>query len=207
MNDFIRFAHISDIHIGKRVNGFSLIEDQGYVLKQILDIAREKNVDGILIPGDIYDRSDPSAEAVKLFDWFLSSLSSIGKPIFISSGNHDSATRLSYGADIFGALNIHISPVYDGCIKPVRVKNADIYMLPFLNPSWVRSIFPDEKIDTYTDAIRVAISHIDIDKSRINVLLSHQFVTGAVTSESEEMYVGGLENVDISVYDDFDYDN
>ena len=92
-------------------------------------------------------------------------------------------------------------------VKPVRVKNADIYMLPFLNPSWVRSIFPDEKIDTYTDAIRVAISHIDIDKSRINVLLSHQFVTGAVTSESEEMYVGGLENVDISVYDDFDYDN
>ncbi len=205
----MKLFHLSDLHLGKRLNEFSMTEDQNYILKEILTIIGREKPDGVIIAGDVYDRSVPSEEAMKLWDGFLISLAEKNVPVFAISGNHDSAIRFSDHGELIDSAGIHLSPVYDGSTKCHTLKAGDvsvnIYMLPFIRPALVRSIFPDEEINDYTDACRVAISHMDVDKDKTNILIAHQFVTGAVRCESEEITVGGLDNVDASVFDDFDY--
>lgn len=204
----MKFIHISDLHLGKRLHEASLIEDQQAILEQILDIVDAEKPAGILIAGDIYDKSVPSAEAVSLFDFFISELAKRRLEVFAISGNHDSAERIAFGSKIMNGVGIHFSPVYDGEIIPATLKDGygevKIYMLPFVKPSHVRRWYENEDINSYTDAVRVAVDKMNIDKTVRNVLITHQFVTGAIRSESEES-VGGTDNVDASVFEDFDY--
>ena len=216
----MRLIHLSDLHIGKRVNEFSMLEDQEYILKEILCIIDDEQPDGVIIAGDVYDKSVPSEEAVKLLDSFLTSLAKRKLQVYIISGNHDSAAKLAFASSLIDLSGIHISPVYDsaqiammgnGLVRPYKLEDGkgqmvNIYMLPFVKPAMVRSVFPDEVdgINDYTDACRVAVEHMDVDEKVTNILVAHQFVTGAVRSESEEN-VGGLDNVDVSVFDSFDY--
>lgn len=216
----MRLIHLSDLHIGKRVNEFSMLEDQEYILKEILGIIDDEQPDGIIIAGDVYDKSVPSEEAVKLLDSFLTSLAKRNLQVYIISGNHDSAAKLAFASSLIDLSGIHISPVYDSAQmadveerlgRPYHLADGkgqvvNIYMLPFVKPATVRAVFPDEaeEIKDYTDACSVAVEHMDIDEKATNILVAHQFVTGAVRSESEEN-VGGLDNVDVSVFDSFDY--
>lgn len=201
----MKFIHLSDLHLGKRVNGFSMLEDQRVVLAQILSIIDEESPDAVLIAGDVYDKGVPPIEAVELFDWFLVELAP--RQVFIISGNHDSPERLAFGSRLLDASGIHISPVYDGQVKPVSLTDShgavDIYMLPFVKPVHVRRFFPE--VESYTDAVRAAVAGMQVDTQKRNVLLTHQFVTGAETSDSEELSVGGTDNVDASVLEPFDY--
>ena len=201
----MKLIHLSDLHIGKRVNEISMIDDQEYILLQILQIIEDEKADAVLIAGDVYDKSVPSAEAVELLDGFLFALAQRKLQVFLSSGNHDSAERLAFGGRLMTERGIHISPVYDGQIIPVSVGNADIFMLPFLKPAHVKRFYPDEGIESYTDACRVAVEKMQINTQRRNVLLAHQFVTGSETCESEEISVGGSDNVDAAAFDGFDY--
>ena len=205
----MKLIHLSDLHIGKRVNEVSMIEDQDYILRQIIGIIDDEKADAVLIAGDVYDKTVPSAEAVTLFDDFLCQLAERKLPVFIISGNHDSPERLAFGRKLMESNNIHISPVYDGELKPVSLCDehgqVDFWLLPFIKPIHVKRYFPDAKIESYTDACRVAVENMNLDKAKRNVLLTHQFVTGAATCESEELSVGGSDNVDASVFADFDY--
>ncbi len=207
----MRLIHISDLHIGKRVNEFSMLEDQEYILKKILEIIDLEQPDGVIIAGDIYDRSAPGDEAVKVLDGFLTSLAKRKQQVYMISGNHDSAAKLAFASKLIDISGIHISPVYDGHVEPQVLKDKNgvtvkIYMLPFVKPATVRAVFPDEAdgIVDYTDACRVAIGHMGVDEAETNILVAHQFVTGAERSKSEEN-VGGLDNVDVSVFEPFDY--
>lgn len=205
----MKLIHLSDLHIGKRVNEFSMLEDQEYILTKIINIIDEEKPDAVLIAGDVYDKSVPSAEAVQLFDDFLVRLSKRNLHTFIISGNHDSSERLAFGGRLMDASDIHLSPVYNGKIEPMSLEDengkVNFYMLPFIKPINVRRFFEDEAIESYTDAVRVAVKNMGIDQNERNVLVTHQFVTGAERSESEEISVGGSDNVDASVFDGFDY--
>lgn len=205
----MRFLHLSDLHIGKRLNEFSLLEDQAYILGQILEITKSEQPDGVLIAGDVYDKAAPSAEAVGLFDDFLTRLSRSGTAVFLISGNHDSPERIAYGSRILDRCRIYLSPLYEGKTEPVILKDeigeVAVYLLPFLKPAMLRRFWPEEEIGSYTDALRLAVGAMDIDPSRRNILVAHQFVTGASRCESEEVTIGGLDNVDASVFAAFDY--
>ena len=205
----MRFVHISDLHLGKRVNGFSMIEDQKFILTKIINIIDEEKAEGILIAGDIYDKSIPSEDAIKLWDEFINELANRKIQVFIISGNHDSAIRLSEHNELVRMAGVHLSPVYDGNIIPYTFEDKygklNVYMLPFIKPVTVRQVFPDEDIKDYTDACRVAIRHMHINQDERNILVAHQFVTGATTCDSEEISVGGMDNVDVTVFDEFDY--
>lgn len=205
----MRFLHLSDLHIGKRLNEFSLLEDQAYILGQILEITKSEQPDGVLIAGDVYDKAAPSAEAVGLFDDFLTRLSRSGTAVFLISGNHDSPERIAYGSRILDRCRIYLSPLYEGKTEPVILKDeigeVAVYLLPFLKPAMLRRFWPEEEIGSYTDALRLAVGAMDIGSSRRNILVAHQFVTGASRCESEEVTIGGLDNVDASVFAAFDY--
>jgi len=205
----MKIMHLSDLHLGKRVNEFSMLEDQEYILTKIVNIIDEQLPEVIVIAGDVYDKAVPSAEAVELFDDFLVRLSKRNLKVFVISGNHDSAERIAFGGRLMDKSGIYMSPVYGGKVEPVTLLDeyGDIcfYMLPFVKPSNVRRFYPGNEIDSYTEAIKVAVENMNIDTSRRNVLVTHQFVTGALRTESEEVSVGGADNVDVSVFDGFDY--
>lgn len=205
----MKIIHLADLHIGKRVNEFSMIDDQKYILNQILKIIDKEKPDAVIIAGDVYDKQVPSIEAVELLDSFISDISKRKTTTFIISGNHDSAERLAFGSSLMAMGKIYISPVYNGKISKYTLKNdfgsANFYLLPFVKPNHVKRFFPNEKIESYTDAIRVVVDNLKLDTSEINILIAHQFVTGASRTESEEISVGGLDNVDASVFEDFDY--
>lgn len=238
----MKFIHLADLHIGKRVNAFPMLEDQRYILKQILTILREEQPDGgVILAGDIYDKAIPSAEAVELFDEFLTQLAALRLRVFIIAGNHDSPERIAFGNRLMDRSGIYLSPVYDGHVKRITCPDSaasvtlsaanavdlnagthsvesastsaaastcppvDVYLLPFLKPANVRRFYPEETIESYTDAMRVAIAHMDIDPTHRNLLVTHQFVTGASRSDSEDISVGGSDNVDASVFAPFDY--
>lgn len=205
----MKLLHLSDLHIGKRVNEVSMLEDQKYILGQVLAIVRDEGPDAVLIAGDVYDRTVPPAEAVTVFDDFLWALAAQKCPVLIISGNHDSAERLSFAARLLEGAGILISPVYDGTVKTITLHDChgdvNFYLLPFLKPAHVRRFYPGETIETYTDACRAALAHTQFDPAARNVLLAHQFVTGSETCGSEEISVGGTDNVDVSVFDGFDY--
>lgn len=205
----MKFLHLADLHLGKRVNGFSMLEDQAYILRQILAILDDEQPDGVLIAGDVYDKSVPSVEAVGLLDGFLTELRARGVPVLLISGNHDSPERLAFGGRVMDSCGIHISPVYDGALAPVTLQDAfgpvHVWLLPFVKPAHVRRWFPDADIESYTDAMAEAVAHMDIDTAARNVLVTHQFVTGGTRSGSEELSVGGTDNVDSGVFAPFDY--
>lgn len=205
----MRLLHLSDLHLGKRVNEFSMLEDQKYILKEIIRVIDVQKPDGILIAGDIYDKSTPGEEAVRLLDDFLTRLAERKLPVFIISGNHDSAVKLSFASGLIDQSGIHFAPAYAGEIAPYHLGEREnevcIYMLPFVRPAAVRSVFPEEKIENYTDAVRVAIEHMQLDPKKCNILVAHQFVMGAKRCESEEVSVGGLDQVDAGVFQDFAY--
>ena len=205
--------HLADLHLGKRVNGFSMMEDQEYILNRILEIMEEEQPDGLLIAGDVYDKTIPPAEAVRRMDDFLTAVAEKHVPVFLISGNHDSAERVAFGHQLMQGSGIWISPVYDGTIRHHTLEDrwgeVNIYLVPFLRPSVVRSFFPDAEIGDYTDALRTIIEDLQVDTSRRNVVLAHQFVTAAgalpETCDSEQLSVGGLDRVDGSVFSPFDY--
>lgn len=205
----MKFLHLADLHLGKRVNGFSMLEDQAHILRQILAILDGEQPDGVLIAGDVYDKSVPSVEAVELLDGFLTELRTRGVPVLLISGNHDSPERLAFGGRVMDSCGIHISPVYDGALAPVTLQDAfgpvHVWLLPFVKPAHVRRWFPDADIESYTDAMAEAVAHMDIDTAARNVLVTHQFVTGGTRSGSEELSVGGTDNVDSGVFAPFDY--
>ena len=205
----MKFIHLSDLHIGKRVNEFSMVEDQKYILEQILDIVDKENPEGILIAGDIYDKQVPSAEAVQVFDSFLTALAGKKIPVFAVSGNHDSPERIAFGAQIMSGSGICFSPVYNG--KTVKYCLMDsngeiwIHLLPFIKPATVRHATGNEEVRTYQDAAAEAVKRMEIDPLKRNILVAHQFVTGAFRCDSEEVSVGGVDQIDGKVFEAFDY--
>lgn len=205
----MKFLHLADLHLGKRVNGFSMLEDQAHILRQILAILDDERPDGVLIAGDVYDKPVPSVEAVGLLDGFLTELRARGVPVLLISGNHDSPERLAFGGRVMDSCGIHISPVYDGALAPVTLHDefgpVHVWLLPFVKPAHVRRWFPDADIESYTDAVAEAVAHMDIDAAARNVLVTHQFVTGGTRSGSEELSVGGTDNVDSGIFAPFDY--
>ena len=205
----MKIMHLSDLHLGKNLNGFSLYEDQRHIHKQILQIAKEEAIDAVMIAGDVFDKSVPTNQAIQLFDEFLTSWAELHLPVFIISGNHDSAQRVAFGANLFKDNNIFISPIYDGKISHITLKdehgNINFYLLPFIKPAIVRSYFPDEEITSYNQAVKIALKQISLNPNERNILIAHQFVTGAYTCDSEEIIVGGIDNVDAQLFQDFDY--
>jgi exonuclease SbcD len=205
----MRLMHLSDLHLGKRVYEFSMYEDQKYILKQILEIAGEQKADAVLISGDVYDKPIPPAEAVQLFDDFLTALSDRKVPVYVISGNHDSAERLSFGARLMTQSSVFMSAAFHGTVQKYSLQDeygtVNFYLLPFLKPTIVRQAYPEAEIGSYQEAVQYVLAQTPVEKSQRNVLLAHQFVTGAKTSESEEILVGGLDNMDASLFDDFDY--
>lgn len=205
----MKIIHMSDLHLGKRLNEISLIEDQEYILKKILTAVKEEAPGAVIIAGDVYDKAVPSAEAVALFDDFLFNLTELGTEIFVISGNHDSAERIAFGSRMLDKSGIHMSPVFTGSIEATRIEDeygtVAIYMLPFIKPANVRRFCEDRELKSYTEAIDYVISGIEKRNDERNILVAHQFVTGSSRSESEEISVGGTDNVDASVFSGFDY--
>ena len=201
--------HLSDLHIGKKVNEYSMLQDQEYILKEILQIIDNKKVETVIIAGDVYDKSVPLTKAMGLFDEFLYQLSGRDINIFVISGNHDSPERISHYGRMMEINKIYLSPVYNGKVKPITLNDdygeVNFYLLPFVRPADIRRYFPDEKIENYTDAVKVAIDNMNVDFNERNILVTHQFVTGAELSESEDIIVGGTDNVSGEVFDGFDY--
>lgn len=205
----MKLLHLSDLHLGIRINGFSMLEDQSYILDQILEIAKEEKPQAVLLCGDLYDKAVPPAEAVQLLDFFLVALSEMGVRVFAISGNHDSAERLSFGSRLMAGSGVYMAPVYHSGIQPLILEDefgpVYFWMIPFVKPAQVRRFFPEEAIESYTDALCRVIGSLDLDQTQRNVLLAHQFVTDGERTDSEETSVGGLDNVDSTAFDSFDY--
>lgn len=205
----MKFIHLSDLHIGKRVNEVSMLEEQKHILEQILGIIDAEAPQAVLICGDVYDKSIPAAEAVTLLDDFLWQLSQRKLEVFLISGNHDSPERLAFGGRLMAGTGIHLSPVYNGNVTPISLSDEYgevlFWLLPFVKPGHVRRFYPEATIESYTDALQIALENMGVDMSRRNVLLTHQFVTGCTTCDSEELRVGGTDNVDADVFEGFDY--
>lgn len=210
----MRFIHLADLHIGKRVNEFSMMEDQKYILRCVLELVDEqkekgKAIDGVLIAGDVYDKSVPAAEAVQLLDWFLTELVARNLPVYMVSGNHDSGERLSFGAHLLEKSGVYLRSVYDGCLEPIELEDSygklNLYMLPFVKPAHVRKALDDDTITTYQDAVCAVLEHASVREEERNILIAHQMVTGAQRCDSEEISIGGLDNIDADVFDIFDY--
>ena len=212
----MKFMHLADLHLGKTLGDFDLIDDQRYILEQILEIAKKESVDAILIAGDVYDKAIPSEAATRLLDEFLKKLVSARIKTYMISGNHDSDDRLNYGSSLFESSEIYISAIYDGKLKEKTISDGEtevcIYMLPFVKASHVRHFYPDEEIENYEDALRLIIEKAEIDENKVNLILAHQFVAGKgedpVLSGSESagtQSVGLVEKIGYDVFDKFDY--
>lgn len=206
----MKILHTSDLHIGKRISGYSMLDDQRYILNQVVHIAESEKPDAMILAGDIYDKAIPSGEAVALFDEFLVNLSRLHVPLFIISGNHDSQERLAFASRIMKESGVYVSPVYDGKITPVILSDewgeVAFYLLPFVKPSMVQHYAETDKdLTSYDAAMRYVVEQMGLNKECRNVLVAHQLVTGAERSDSEDLVIGGLDNVDGSVFDNFDY--
>ena len=205
----MKFIHLSDLHLGKRFHERSLLEEQSSLLEQVLGVVGREQPDAVLIAGDVYDKPVPPAEAVRVFDDFLVRLAKFPCKTFLIAGNHDSAERLSFAARLIAPSGIFMAPAYDGQVQPVELRDDGgtvcIWMLPFLKPAAVRACFQEDSVESYTDAVRTAIAHMPLDSKVRNVLVTHQFVTGAQSAGSETVNVGGADNVDAAVFAPFDY--
>lgn len=205
----MKFFHVADLHLGKRYGEFPLITDQRHILNEILKYADIEKPQAVLIAGDVYDKPVPPTDAVELFDWFLNELADRGLQTFVVSGNHDSAERLAFASRLTGGSGVHFSPVFSGRAECVKLSDCHgdicVYMLPFIKPATVRRFYPEDEITGYTFAVRAALNASEIDPAVRNVLVAHQFVTGACGSGSEELVVGDVGNVDADVFGVFDY--
>lgn len=205
----MKLLHLADLHLGKRVNGFSMLDDQKYILSQIVACIDIEQPQVILLAGDIYDKTIPSEDAVSLFDDFLVQLAKRNLEVFIISGNHDSAERVAFGSRLMEASGIHFAPVYQGSVSPIVLQDdigeVAFYLLPFLKPAQVRRFFPEASITNDTDAMHQVVSNLQCNPKRRNVAVAHQFVMGAALSGSEELSIGGLDAVDATVFAGFDY--
>lgn len=203
----MKFIHTSDLHLGRKLNDISLISDQKYILDNICLLCKENNVDFLLISGDIYDKSVPSNEAMMLFDEFINKLVSLNIKVFAISGNHDSDCKISYFSNLLKKSDIYMSEVFNGRLEKYTLDDEygfyNIYLLPFVKPQNVRRFY-DDVIETYDDAVKVIIKNANIDYSQRNIILAHQFITGAISSDSE-ISLGGIENVNVGCFLDFDY--
>ena len=205
----VKFLHIADLHLGKRLNGVSFLEDQIFLLNQISALAEAEHADAVVIAGDVYQKASPQSEAMAAFDAFVTRLAAAGIRVLVISGNHDSAQRISYFSALVRNAGVYVSEEFTGTVQTVALSDAfgevRFGLLPFLKPIQARRFYPDEKIETYEDAVRAVLRHSPIDPAARNVLVCHQFVTGAETCDSEETAVGGLDCVDASAFDDYDY--
>lgn len=205
----MRFIHISDLHLGKKVYEYSMLEEQKNALWQVLATVDEEKVDGIFIAGDIYDKSIPTIEAMEVYDSFLVELSNRNIDVFIISGNHDSPERVGFGAEFFKSKRIYISKAYEGKIQYVDKEdtygNVRIHLIPFLKPANVRRFHQEAEINDYNSAIRTVVDNMELYKEGRNIVLVHQFITGAVRSQSEESFLGGMDNIEYDLFDEFDY--
>lgn len=212
----MKLMHVGDLHLGKSLGDFDLTEDQEYLLNQLLGIVEKQAVDAVLIAGDVYDKAIPSEAATRMLDYFLSSLAKRNVYVYMVSGNHDSDERLNYGSNLFETNHIYISTKYEGNLYKQTLKvgkdEADIYLLPFVKASQVRHFLPGAKIESYDDAVRAILDKANIDESRNNVLVAHQFVMGK--SEDPELSgseslgtqsVGTVEKIGYDCFDLFDY--
>lgn len=201
----MRFLHLADLHIGKRLNNFSLLDDQKHVLAQAIEMAKE--CDAVLIAGDLYDKSQPSADAIRTVSNFLVTLSKLEKPVFVISGNHDSAEQIAYCHELLGQCGVFVSPSFEGTLSPYVLQDefgeVHLWLLPFIKPANVRRYCAE--VNSYDDAVRVALGSAAMDLSVRNVLVAHQFVLGCEVSESENRLIGGLDQISLSLFDDFDY--
>lgn len=205
----MKFMHLSDLHLGKKVNGYSMIEDQKYIINNILEIIDNENIQSVIIAGDVYDKSVPPVDAVELFNDFLEELENRNLYVFVISGNHDSPERIAFGNSFMRKSKIYFSPVYNGEINEIELNDEygkiNIWMLPFIKPLNVRKVYEDKVINTYNDAVKTVIDNLKIDTNERNIMITHQFVTGAERTDSEEISVGGSDNIDVSNFDKFDY--
>lgn len=205
----MRFIHTADLHLGKQFNDVSLLDDQEYILGQITDIAKRKKADALIVAGDIYQRSSPQADAMVLFDRFVSKLSAEGIKVIAISGNHDSADRISYLSGLVRDSGVYMSETYNGTVQSIALRDeygeVTVWMLPYLRPAQVKKALPGEKITSFQSAMEAVIRSMGLDERKRNVLICHQFITGGELSESEDIYAGGLESIDASVFDSFDY--
>lgn len=205
----MKFIHTADLHLGKQLGDLSMLEDQAFILDQIIHIAHEERADAVLIAGDVYQRATPQAEAMALFDSFVSRLAEAGRRVFIISGNHDSALRIAYFASLVRGAGVHVTEAFEGSLQRVTLTDRDgeidLWLMPFLRPAQVKRFLPEEKIGSYQDAVAAVIRRAEIDPSRRNVLLCHQFVAGSEICDSEEHSVGGLDAIDGRLFDVFDY--
>ena len=205
----MKFLHTADLHIGKQLNDVSFLEDQRHILSQIASLAEQEQVDAVLVAGDVYQKSSPPAEAMTLFNDFVTRLVRAGIRLFAISGNHDSDQRISYFSELIRASGVYVSERFEGSVQRLRLSDEygpiNICMLPFLRPAQVRRFYPDERIASYQDAMRAVLTHFPVDAQERNILLCHQFITGAERSDSEEASVGGLDNIDAELFDAYDY--
>lgn len=205
----MKILHLSDLHLGKKVNEFSMIKEQKDILEKIIDIIKTEEIDTVLIAGDIYDKAVPTLEAIELFDDFLYDISEFLLKILIITGNHDSAERMAFADRFLERSGIYIVSSIEDCLNAVTLKDdigdVNVYMIPFLKPIYVKAQFPEEEINSYNDALKVVVKNMKIDNTKRNILMSHQFVTGAITSDSEQLSLGGLDNIDANLFFDFDY--
>ena len=206
---YLIILHLSDLHLGRRFHDVSLLEDQRYILEQILELLDSNGADAVVVAGDLYDKPVPPAEAVQLLDWFLTQLSRRSLPVLLVSGNHDSQERIAFGTDLLPSSGIHVSPVFEGPAEPVILRDqygpVCFYLLPFIKPIHVRRAFPDREILTYTDAVQTVVEAWQPDSACRNVLVAHQLVTGGLRSDSETVSIGGLDDVSVSALEGFDY--
>lgn len=212
----MKFLHLGDLHLGKSLGDFNLIDDQEYILNEIMEMTERESIDAVLIAGDVYDRADPSEAAIRLLDSFVSQLASKGVKTFMISGNHDSDERLNYGRILFEKNQIYISSIFNGELsKYVVTKDGvevNVYLLPFVKASQVRHFFPEENIENYEDAVRVILSHANVDTTKKNILVAHQFVAGrgedpalGGSEGSAIQNVGLVEKIGYDLFDQFDY--
>lgn len=212
----MKFLHLGDLHLGKSLGDFDLIEDQKYILNQILEIISREYVDAVLIAGDVYDKSIPSESATNLLNYFLNRLAKQNIQTYMISGNHDSDDRLNYGSYLFESSKIYISSIYNGTLYKQTINEdackINIYLLPFVKASQVKHFFPDAKIESYNDAVKVILDNADIDENECNLLVSHQFVTGkgcdpalGGSESTGTQSVGLVEKIGYDCFDAFDY--
>ena len=205
----MRFLHLADLHIGKRLNEFSLIEDQKFIFDKILNIIDEKKIEAVLIAGDVYDKPVPSAEAVTVLNSFLNSLAKRNLKVFVISGNHDSQERIGFGADLISQSGVYMSKPFSGNVETHKIKDEygeiNIYMLPFIKPAMVKHVYEEADIDSYDSAMAYVMEQTKVDESERNLLIAHQFVRGADRCDSEEVSVGGIDEVSVENFKRFDY--
>lgn len=205
----MRFLHLADLHIGKRLNEFSLIEDQKFIFDKILNIIDEKKIEAVLIAGDVYDKPVPSAEAVTVLNSFLNSLAKRNLKVFVISGNHDSQERIGFGAELISQSGVYMSKPFSGNVETHKIKDEygdiNIYMLPFIKPAMVKHVYDEAGIDSYDSAMAYVMEQTKVDESERNLLIAHQFVRGADRCDSEEVSVGGIDEVSVENFKRFDY--